>query len=327
MTKSDVVGVGNAIVDILAQVDDSFLEKHGLTKASMALIDEQEAYTLYDDMPPAMEKSGGSAANTLAGIASFGGSAAFIGKVKEDELGAIFGHDLRAVGVHYDTAPATEGAATAKCLISITPDAERTMSTFLGATKEITVGDIDEDIIANSKVTYLEGYLWDEPAAKEAMRRAVDIARKNDRKVALSLSDAFCVDRHRDEFLGLIKEGVDILFANEAEVKCLFEDEDMDVCIDKIRGFSEIVAITLGSKGSIIIHGDNVENIAAGSGLNVIDTTGAGDLYASGFLFGYTHGYNFAQCGRLASLSASEIIQHIGARPESKLSDLIKDAA
>lgn len=327
MTKYDVVGVGNAIVDILAKVDDSFLKKHGLTKASMSLISETEAYTLYDDMPPAVEKSGGSAANTLAGIASFGGKAAFIGKVKDDELGGIFGHDLRSIGVHFDTMPSKKGAATAKCLIAITPDAERTMSTFLGATKEITIDDIDEDVIASSKVTYLEGYLWDEPNAKEAMKRAVAIARKNDRKVALSLSDAFCVDRHRQEFLNLIKEGVDILFANEAEVKCLFETDNLDQCVEKIKSYADIIAITLGAKGSLVIHGDVIQKIAPVTGIKVVDTTGAGDLYASGFLYGYTHGYNFEQCGKLATLSASEVIQHVGARPESKLSDLIKNAA
>ncbi|PIR39617.1 MAG: adenosine kinase [Alphaproteobacteria bacterium CG11_big_fil_rev_8_21_14_0_20_39_49] len=327
MIKYDVVGVGNAIVDILAKVDDDFIKKHGLTKASMALIDETEAFTLYDDMPPAVEKSGGSAANTLAGIASFGGSAAFIGKVKDDELGAIFRHDLRSIGVHYDTLPSTEGAATAKCLIAITPDAERTMSTFLGATKEITKNDISEEIVAAGKVTYLEGYLWDEPQAKEAMRCAVDIARKHDRKVALSLSDSFCVERHRDEFSALIKEGVDILFANEAEVKCLFETDNFDECVKKIKDYADIVAITLGAKGSIVIHGNNIEKIEPARGLKVVDTTGAGDLYASGFLYGYTHGYNFEQCGKLANLAASEIIQQVGARPESKLSELIKEAA
>ena len=327
MFKYDVVGVGNAIVDILAKVEDDFLKKHSLTKASMTLVDETEAYTLYDDMPPAVEKSGGSAANTLAGIASFGGKAAFIGKVKDDELGAIFGHDLRSIGVHYETLPSASGAATAKCLIAITPDAERTMCTFLGATKEITKDDINENTIASAKVTYLEGYLWDEPHAKDAMRQAVDIARKNERKVALSLSDAFCVDRHRGEFLALIKEGVDILFSNEAEVKCLFETEDFDDCIEKIKDYADIVAITLGAKGSIVIHGDNITKIQATKGLKVVDTTGAGDLYASGFLYGYTNGYNFEQCGKMANLAASNIIQHVGARPESKLSDLIKDAA
>lgn len=327
MIKYDVVGVGNAIVDILAKVEEDFLQKHSLTKASMALINETEAFTLYDDMPPAVEKSGGSAANTMAGIASFGGSAAFIGKVKDDELGGIFGHDLRSIGVHYDTLPSSDGAATAKCLIAITPDAERTMSTFLGATKEITKDDISEDVISAAKVTYLEGYLWDEPHAKEAMRVAVDVARKHERKVALSLSDSFCVERHRDEFLALIKEGVDILFANEAEVKCLFESDDLDECIGKIKDYADIVAVTLGAKGSIVIHGDNIEKIDPARGLNVVDTTGAGDLYASGFLYGYTNGYNFEQCGKLANLAASEIIQQVGARSDSKLSDLIKEAA
>lgn len=327
MTTYDVVAVGNAIVDILAKVDEAYLTRHGLAKASMTLIDEQQAYTLYDDMPPATEKSGGSAANSCAGIASFGGKAAFIGKVKNDELGAIFGHDLRSIGVHYNTPPSEKGAATAKCLIAITPDAERTMATFLGATREITENDIDETLIANSKVTYLEGYLWDEPHAKAAMRRAVEIARKYGRKVALSLSDSFCVERHRAEFLGLIKEGVDILFANEAEIKCLFQDENFDACVKKVKDFADIVAVTRGGTGSVVLHYGNVETIHAQKGLKVVDTTGAGDLYAAGFLFGYTHGYNMAQCGRLATLAASEIIQQIGARPERTLATLVKDAA
>jgi sugar/nucleoside kinase (ribokinase family) len=328
MTKYDVTGVGNAIVDILAQVDESFLQKHGLVKASMTLIDEKQASALYEDMPPAIEKSGGSAANTMAGIASFGGKAAFIGKVKDDDLGKIFAHDLRSIGVHYSTKPAIDGVSTAKCLISITPDAERTMATYLGATREIHIVDIDEDVIANSKVTYLEGYLWDEQHAKNAMRRSVEIAKKNGKTVALSLSDAFCVGRHREGFLTLIREGVDIVFANEAEIKCLFEDDNFDSAIEKARGLTEIVAVTRGAKGSVILNGDITEEILLPSGLiKVVDTTGAGDLYASGFLYGYTQGKNLAKCGRLATIAASEVIQHIGARPEENLAGLAKKVA
>jgi sugar/nucleoside kinase (ribokinase family) len=326
MTKYDVTGVGNAIVDILAKVDDAFLEVHGLKKASMTLIDERQAKNIYDDMPPAIEKSGGSAANTMAGIASFGGKAAFIGKVKDDSLGQIFGHDLRSIGVHYTTKAAENGVSTAKCLISITPDAERTMATYLGATREISVADIDEEIIANSKIIYLEGYLWDEPHAKDAMRKALEIAKKHGRKVALSLSDAFCVDRHREGFLALINAGVDILFANEAEIKGLFQVDNFDNAVEKAGGIAEIVAITRGAQGSVILHGAKLQKIAAQANLKVVDTTGAGDLYASGFLFGYANGHNMAECGRLATIAASEIIQHIGARPEIELAGLAKAA-
>lgn len=327
MTRYDVTGVGNAIVDILAQVDDAFLQKHGLQKASMRLVDEKQASALYEDMPPAIEKSGGSAANTMAGIASFGGKAAFIGKVKNDELGKIFAHDLRSIGVHYNTKPAEAGVSTAKCLISITPDAERTMATYLGATREIHIVDIDEDVIANSQVTYLEGYLWDEQHAKNAMRRSVEIAKKNGKKVALSLSDPFCVDRHREGFLTLIQEGVDIVFANEAEIKGLLQDDNFDSAIGKARGLAEIVVVTRGAKGSVILNGDVTEEILLPSGkIKVVDTTGAGDLYASGFLYGYTQGFDLAECGRLATVAASEVIQHVGARPEESLAKLAKAA-
>ncbi len=326
MTKFDVVGVGNAIVDILAKVDDAFLEKHELPKGGMSLIDEGQAQAIYDDMPPAIEASGGSAANSLAGIASLGGSCAFIGKVKNDTLGGIFAHDLKAIGVHYETAKAEDGAATAKCLISVTEDAERTMATYLGATRGMTTNDVDEALIKDSKILYLEGYLWDEQHAKHAMRKAVEIAGQYERKVSLSLSDSFCVDRHRAEFLELIEEGVDILFCNEDELKSLFETDNLEVAIQKISEKCEITAATLGSKGSIIVSSAGTISIAAGQNLNVVDTTGAGDLYAAGFLYSYSQGKSLAECGKTATIAASEIIQHMGARPEVKLSDLL-DAA
>lgn len=322
MTKFDVVGLGNAIVDVLAKVEDSFLAKHELIKGTMDLIDEGQASKLYDDMPPAIEASGGSAANTLAGIASFGGNGAFIGKVKDDHLGKIFEHDIKAIGVHYETAKATEGASTARCLISVTPDAERTMSTFLGATRGITTDDITADIIKDAKILYLEGYLWDEQNAKHAMRKAVELANQFGCKVALSLSDPFCVGRHKGEFLELIKEGVDILFANEDEIKSLFNTENLDVALDEVKAVVEIAVVTKGAQGSVIVSGDNIENIQAASGIKVVDTTGAGDLYASGFLYGYTQGRNLAECGRLATLAASEVISHMGARPEASLAEL-----
>jgi sugar/nucleoside kinase (ribokinase family) len=320
--KYHVTAIGNAIVDILAQVDDAFIEKHKLPKGGMMLIDEAQSAALYNDMPATVAKSGGSAANTVAGIASFGGKAAFIGKVKDDDFGAIFGHDLKAIGVHYNTKPSQNGASTAKCLISITSDAERTMCTYLGATRAITTDDIDEALIADSQVIYLEGYLWDEPNAKAAMSKAAQIAKKNNRKVALSLSDSFCVERHRAGFLELIKD-VDIVFCNEAEIKCLLQDDDFDSVIKKARGLAEIVAVTLGAQGSMILHGEATEKILLPSGLKVVDTTGAGDLYAGGFLYGYTQGKNLAECGRLATVAASEIISHVGGRPEVELRGLV----
>lgn len=327
MTQFDVAAVGNAIVDVLAKVDDNFLQKHNITKGGMVLIDQEQAERIYNDMPPSTEKSGGSAANTIAGIVSLGGSAAFIGKVKKDQLGEIFTHDLKSLGVHYTTKPAENGLSTARCLVAITDDAQRSMATFLGATREITKADIDENIIENAKVTYLEGYLWDEQHAKDAMREAVRLAVKYGREIAFSLSDAFCVSRHKEEFLELITNHVDVLFANEAEVKELFGGSNVMDAAHKLSEICKVSAITLGNKGSIIISGGEVITVQAGTGLNVVDTTGAGDLYASGFLFGYTQGYSLEECGRVATLSASEIIQHLGARPEVRLADLLNKQA
>lgn len=315
MTKFNVVGLGNAIVDVLAKVEDSFITENNLIKGGMSLIDEAQAEDIYSKMPPAIEASGGSAANTLAGIAALGGACAFIGKVKDDHLGKIFSHDIKAIGVHYETAPATGGASTARCLISVTEDAERTMATYLGATRVIAESDIDENVIKSAKVLYLEGYLWDEEHAKKAMRRAITVAKDNDVKTSLSLSDPFCVDRHRADFLELIESGVDILFANEDEIKSLFQTNDIEEALQKIAKICSIAAITLGSKGSCIVANNEQTKISAPSNLNVIDTTGAGDLYASGFLYGYTTGENMAECGRLATDSASEVIQQMGARP------------
>lgn len=323
MTQFDVAAVGNAIVDVLAKVSETFLIKHNISKGGMVLIEQNQAEEIYDDMPPAVEKSGGSAANTVAGIVSLGGSAAFIGKVKNDQLGAIFTHDLKSVGVHYTTKAAENGLSTARCLIGVTEDAQRSMATFLGATREITKADIDEEVIANAKVTYLEGYLWDEQHAKDAMRQAVKFAVKHGGEIALSLSDSFCVNRHREEFLELITHNVDILFANEAEIKALLGLENVNDAIEKLSGICKVTAITLGSEGSIIISNGNSYKIQAGKNLNVVDTTGAGDLYASGFLFGYTHGYSLEECGHIATIAASEIIQHLGARPEVRLADLL----
>ncbi|MDP6351439.1 MAG: adenosine kinase, partial [Alphaproteobacteria bacterium] len=294
----DVVAIGNAIVDVLSQADDGFLETHGLAKGVMTLIDASGAEGLYAAMGPGVEMSGGSAANTVAGLASFGGSAGFIGKVRDDQLGAVFSHDIRSLGVSFTTAPATEGAATARCLILVTPDAQRTLNTYLGACTVLGPDDIDPETISAAKVIYLEGYLWDPPGAKQAFRKAMDIARKAGRKVALSLSDPFCVDRYREEFHALVTDGVDLLFANEAELISLYEAESFDEALQQIRGHCEVAALTRGDKGSVVVSGDEVHVIDAEPVARLVDTTGAGDLYAAGFLFGYTQGEDLARCGR-----------------------------
>jgi sugar/nucleoside kinase (ribokinase family) len=293
----------------------------------MTLIDQEKAEIIYKDMPGSTAKSGGSAANTIAGIVSLGGKAAFIGKVKQDALGEIFTHDLQSLGVHYTTEAAKHGLSTALCLVAVTPDAERTMATFLGATREITKDDIDENIISTAKITYLEGYLWEEQHSKEAMREAIRLAVKHGSEIALSLSDSFCVTRHKEEFLELVSKNVDILFANEAEIKELFDASKVEDTLETLSGMCRVTAITLGDRGSIIVSNNEATHIPAAKNLNVVDTTGAGDLYASGFLYGYTHGYSISDCGHIATIAASEVIQHLGARPEVSLSDLLKNIA
>ena len=317
----DVTGIGNAIVDVLAQVDDHFLEKHHLIKGSMSLIDQAKAQRIYDDMPPALQVSGGSAANTIAGIASLGGKTAFIGKVHQDTVGTIFTQDIQAIGVEYRTEPTHSGPETARSFVAITPDAERTMATYLGAAKHMTLADMDAQLISKSRVIYLEGYLWDEPMAKASMRRAMEIAASSGTKVAFSLSDLFCVERHRTEFLALLNEHVDILCANEAEIKALFEADDLAQVLPQIQGKCEIAAITLGHRGSLILA-DKTYVIPPRSDRAVVDTTGAGDLYASGLLYGYVRGMSPQAFGELGSLVSSEIISHIGARPHTNLSIL-----
>jgi len=319
----DVVGIGNAIVDVIAHASDAFLTDQKLPKGGMTLIDADRAKELYGLMEPAVEMSGGSAANTIAGVASFGGKAGFIGKVRNDQLGDVFGHDIRALGVTYGTPAATEGAPTARCLILVTPDAQRTMNTFLGACVSLGPDDVDPALIEASAVTYLEGYLWDPPQAKEAFRKAVDIAHGAGRKVALSLSDAFCVDRWRDEFRDLVSGGVDIVFANEAELKSLYQVDDFDAGLQAIRNHCEVAALTRSEKGSVIIAGNETHVIDAHPVDQVVDTTGAGDLYAAGFLFGYTRGQPLAECGRLGALAAAEVISHFGARPDVPLRTLL----
>jgi sugar/nucleoside kinase (ribokinase family) len=319
----DVVGIGNAIVDVIAQSDDAFLRREGLTKGEMRLIDAARAEALYDAMGPAVEMSGGSAGNTIAGIASLGGKAAYIGKIAEDQLGGVYRHDMRATGVRFDTAPLRQGAPTARCLILVTPDAHRTMNTFLGACVELGPEDVDAQLIQSAQVTYLEGYLFDPPRAKAAFRKAAELAHAAGRKVSLSLSDSFCVERYRAEFRALVEGHIDILFANESEIGALYET-DFDHALAAIRGKCEIAVLTRSERGSVVVTADAIHHIAADKVARVLDTTGAGDLYASGFLFGVTHGRDLGASGRLGSLCAGAILGHYGPRPETSLEHLAK---
>ena len=323
----DVVGVGNAIVDVLAQADDGLLDELGLDKGAMTLIDAERADVLYGRMASAIEVSGGSAANTLTGIASFGGRGAYIGKVRNDQLGAVFSHDIRAAGVDYRSRPVEEGAPTARCLIFVTPDAQRTMQTYLGVSVELGPDDIDPEAIGAAQFTYLEGYLFDKEPAKEAFIKAAELAHATGRKVALSLSDPFCVDRHRGAFRHLVSGHVDVLFANEVEIVSLFEAGSFDDAVSAIRGHCEIAALTRGADGSMIVTADEIVEIAAEPVGRVVDTTGAGDLFAAGVLFGLTQGFELGTCGGLGSIAAGEVIGHYGARPQSPLSDLAKRQA
>jgi sugar/nucleoside kinase (ribokinase family) len=324
-TDYDVVCIGNAIVDVLAKTDDAFLKGNRLTKGAMTLIDAGKAELLYSAMGPGVEISGGSAANTAAGIASLGGKAGYIGKVCDDQLGAVFRHDIRAAGVTFASTPAKEGPPTARCLIFITPDAQRTMQTYLGACVELGPDDIPEKTIASATVTYLEGYLWDKDAAKEAFRKAVKIAHGAGRKVALTLSDSFCVERHRDEFRDLVDNHVDIVFANQHEIESLYQVKDVEAAVAHLGAKKgRTTVITRSEKGSIIVGDGGVHNVAPDHIDKVVDTTGAGDLYAAGFLYGLTQGKDLPTSGKIASVVAAEIISHIGARPQVSLQDLVK---
>ncbi len=322
---TDVLAIGNAIVDVLAHAEEVFLAEQGLEKGAMTLIDAETAERLYDLMGPGVECSGGSAANTVAGVAGFGGSAAYIGKVRDDELGRIFRHDIRAAGVAFDTAPARDGPPTARCLVLVTPDAQRTMHTYLGACVELTPGDIDPDRVRASKVTYLEGYLWDPPRAKEAFLSAIEIAHGAGRKVALTLSDNFCVERHRQEFRDLVDDHVDLLFANEDEIMALYEVDTFDAALQAVRGRVEVAALTRSERGSVILGPEAVHVVDADTAPIVVDTTGAGDLYAAGFLHGFTRGLDLAHCGRLGGVAAAEVIAHMGARPDRSLAEVARE--
>ena len=319
----DVLGIGNAIVDVLSQADDAFLTKHALNKGGMTLIDEARAETLYAAMGPGIEVSGGSCGNTMAGVASFGDKGAYIGKVRDDQLGAVFAHDLRATGVAFDTPMATSGPATARCLILVTPDAQRTMNTYLGACTGLGPADIDPKLAASAQVTYVEGYLWDAPEAKKAVLKAFDAAHAAGRLVSITLSDSFCVDRYREEFRALIRDKVDILFGNESEIKSLYRVESFEAAVEATRKEARIAALTRSEKGSVVIKGGETHAVPAAPVARVVDTTGAGDLYAAGFLHGFTHGKPLAECARLGGIAAAEIISHVGARPEKPLRELV----
>jgi sugar/nucleoside kinase (ribokinase family) len=324
VSRFDVVTIGNALVDVLAFEDDDFVIRAGVERGAMTMVDAARSDEIYAHMGPATEVSGGSAANTAAGIASFGGRAAYIGRVADDTFGGVFVHDLRSLGVHFDSPFADDGLPTGRCLVIVTPDAQRTMCTYLGAANQLDRTAVDEQVIAESGVAYLEGYLWDEPEAKDAIRAAAQAAHRAGRRVALTLSDPFCVDRHRDEFLHLIEHDVDILFANEHEITMLYQVDTFDVALHRVRGHCEIAALTRGPLGSVIVNGDDIHVIDPHPVADVVDTTGAGDLYAAGFLYGFTHGYELATAGRLGSLAASEVISHIGARPAQPLAALAR---
>jgi sugar/nucleoside kinase (ribokinase family) len=319
----DVIGIGNAIVDVLARADDDFLIAQGMRKGAMALIDEARAQAIYEAMGPAVEMSGGSAANTIVGVAGFGCRAAFIGKLKADGLGGAFSHDIRAAGVTFTTPPASDGPSTGRCYVLVTPDGERTMNTYLGAAQDLHPRDIDEETVAAGAIIYLEGYLWDPKNAKEAFLKAAAVAHAAGRKVALSLSDAFCVDRWRDEFIQLMRSRtVDLIFANEAELHSLYQTANFDSALAALRADIDAAVVTRSEKGCLVVGPDNVQAVPAFPVQRVVDTTGAGDLFAAGFLCGLARGADDRTCGRLGALAAAEIIQHIGARPETPLKQL-----
>jgi sugar/nucleoside kinase (ribokinase family) len=318
----DVAAIGNAIVDVIAPCSDDFLADEGLAKGGMMLIDDAQAETLYGRMAAGIEASGGSAANTVAGVASLGGRSAYVGKVADDTLGRVFTHDINAIGVTFDVAPLGGGPATARCLVNVTPDGQRTMSTYLGASIHLTPEDVDPAVIESAKIIYLEGYLFDPHEARLAFAKAAGIARATERLIALTLSDAFVVHRHRDALLGFIDSEVDILLANETELTALFETSSFDIAVRALRGRAKLAAVTRGERGSTLIAGDTIHDIAAAPVQKVVDTTGAGDQYAAGFLFGLAKGRPLDVCGALGSIAAAEVISHFGPRPQVSLQDL-----
>ena len=318
----DVAAIGNAIVDVIAPSSEEFITDQALPKGGMTLIDDARAEELYEAMAQGQEASGGSAANSMAGVASFGGRAAFIGKVAPDQLGEVFGHDMRALGAHFDTPPLTSGEATGRCLINVTPDGERTMATFLGAANLLGPGDVDPKVIEASKITFLEGYLFTPDEARKAFAKAATIARTSNRLIALTLSASFVVDMFREVLIDFIQQQVDILFANEEEITGLFQTKDFDAAVNLARPHVKIAALTCGAQGSVVIAGGETHKVSAEPVAKVLDTTGAGDAYAGGFLYGVAHGSPYAACGRLGSIASAEVISHYGARPSVSLKDL-----
>jgi len=321
-TVNDICGIGNALVDVLSQESDEFVQNSGVPKGAMTLIDEEKAVSLYKQMGAGIEISGGSAANTIVGVAALGGRAQYIGKVRNDQLGEVFAHDIRATGVTYQIELADSGPSTGCCLILITPDAQRTMNTFLGASVHLSPQDIDPVAIAASKILYLEGYLFDPPEAQEAFRAAAACAHEAGRLVAVTLSDSFCVERHREAFLDLLENHCDLVFANEAEICALFLTDSFDTAVEQVKQLGVTAAVTRSEQGSVVVHGDQVLKVAAVPVTQLIDTTGAGDLYAAGFLYGVSQGLDLATCGALGSVAAAEVISHLGARPVSNLKEL-----
>jgi sugar/nucleoside kinase (ribokinase family) len=322
----DVVGIGNALVDVISHAGDDFIESHDLVKGSMTLVDTDRALELYRALGSAVEMSGGSAANTVCGVASLGGRAAYIGKVSGDDLGEVFGHDLRAVGVQFRPGEPEPSVPTGRCIIVVTPDAQRTMNTYLGTSSLLCSDDIDEDTVAAGSVLYMEGYLYDKDAAKAAFRRAAGIAHEHGRKVSLTLSDSFCVDRHRADFRAMVEDEVDVLFGNEDELCSLYEVDDLESAIGCVRRDCDLAVITTGPKGCLIVTPDGVLTEPAEPVERVLDTTGAGDLFAAGFLFGYTRHRSLSECARLGSIAAAEVISHVGPRPLVELRTLIPTA-
>jgi len=321
--RYDVVGIGNALVDVISHAADDFLDRHGLVKGWMDLIDTDRAMHLYQALGSAVEMSGGSAANTMCGVASFGGKAAYLGKVSDDDLGRVFGHDLLAVGVQFRPGDHRNEVPTGRCIIVVTPDAERTMNTYLGASSLLAISDVDDEAVAGGRVLYMEGYLYDRPEAKQAFRHAAGIAHSAGRMVSLTLSDSFCVDRHRDDFMSLVIDEVDLLFGNEAELMALYQTDSFDTAVEALRQHCPLAAITVGAKGSIIVTEHELIPVPPVPVRRVIDTTGAGDLYASGFLFGLTTGRPLPECGQLGSIAAAEVISHVGPRPLIELRSLV----
>ncbi len=323
MTDFDLLGIGNALVDVVVQADDAFLAEHRLDKGGMMLVGPDRSDFLYSKMGPATESSGGSCGNTMAGFASLGGRGAYIGKVRDDDFGKVFRHDLDAIGVTFATPPASDGPGTGRCLVLVTPDAQRTMCTTLGAATSLTTADIDEALVRASSVIYMEGYLFDPPEAKAAFVHAAEVAHAADRKVSITLSDSFCVDRHRAAFAHLVDNHIDILFANEDEIVSLYEAAGFDEAVQAVRGRCEFACLTRSAEGSVIVAGDDVIEVPAAPVDAVVDTTGAGDLYAAGFLYGYTQGKSLAESGEIGGIAAAEVIAHYGARPAVSLRDLL----